>query len=127
METGVLLIGFLGGFASSTATTIALSPMAKQGQGQTKILATAIALATGTMAPRLLLQIAVINSSLAKQLAIPLIILGLTPILIALIFIWRGIKEKNQEVPITLSNPVELGLAVQYALKFMSIINTIAC
>ncbi|WP_330203147.1 MgtC/SapB family protein [Cyanobacterium sp. Dongsha4] len=115
-KSGVLLIGFLGGFASSTATTIALSRMAKQGQGQTKILATAIALATGTMAPRLLLQIAVINSSLAKQLAIPLIILGLTPILIALIFIWRGIKEKNQEVPITLSNPVELGLAVQYAL-----------
>ncbi|AFZ53585.1 MgtC/SapB family protein [Cyanobacterium aponinum] len=115
-KSGVLLIGFLGGFASSTATTIALSRMAKQGQGQTKILATAIALATGTMAPRLLLQITVINSSLAKQLAIPLTILGLTPILIALIFIWRGIKEKNQEVPITLSNPVELGLAVQYAL-----------
>lgn len=94
-KSGVLLIGFLGGFASSTATTIALSRMAKQGQGQTKILATAIALATGTMAPRLLLQITVINSSLAKQLAIPLTILGLTPILIALIFIWRGIKEKK--------------------------------
>jgi len=114
-KSGVLLIGFLGGFASSTATTIALSRMAKQGQGQTKILATAIALASGTMAPRLLLQIGVISPPLAKELTIPLVILGLIPILIALVFIWSGMKEDNQTVPITLSNPVELGLAVQYA------------
>lgn len=114
-KSGVLLIGFLGGFASSTATTIALSRMAKQGEGQTKILATAIALASATMAPRLLLQIAVINSALAKELTIPLVIFGLIPILIALVFIWQGIKQDNHTVPITLSNPVELGLAVQYA------------
>jgi len=149
-KSGVLLIGFLGGFASSTATTIALSRMAKQGQEQTKILATAIALASGTMSPRLLLQIAVINPSLAKELTIPLVIFGLIPILIALVLIWQGIKQDilsqeikdtgegrqkprgkrqkvlwkqssknlhpyNQNVAITLSNPVELGLAVQYA------------
>jgi uncharacterized membrane protein (DUF4010 family) len=120
-KSGILLVGFLGGFASSTATTIALSRMAKKGQGETKILATAIALATGTMAPRLLLQVAIVNSALARQLAIPLIILGLTPIIIALILIWRGIEQKEKNVPIELSNPIEIGIALQYALILITL------
>jgi uncharacterized membrane protein (DUF4010 family) len=95
--------------------------MAKKGQGETKILATAIALATGTMAPRLLLQVAIVNSALARQLAIPLIILGLTPIIIALILIWRGIEQKEKNVPIELSNPIEIGIALQYALILITL------
>ncbi len=115
-KSGVLLIGLLGGFASSTATTIALSRMAKKGQGEIKLLAVAIALATATMSPRLFLEIAVVNSPLATKLAIPLIALGLTPIIIALILIKRGIAQKGEDVPIELSNPIEIRLALQYAL-----------
>jgi uncharacterized membrane protein (DUF4010 family) len=120
-KSGILLIGLLGGFASSTATTIALSRMARKGQGDTKVLATAIALASGTMAPRLLLQIAIVNGTLGAKLAIPLLVLGLIPIVIALILIKQGIQTKSNDIPIKLSNPVELGLALQYALILITL------
>lgn len=115
-KAGILLIGLLGGLASSTATTISLSRMAKQGKGEIRIIATAIALATGTMCPRLLLEIVVVNSELAGKLAIPLIVLGLAPVIIALILIRQGIQSKAEDVSIQLSNPVEIGMALQYAL-----------
>lgn len=115
-KAGILLIGLLGGLASSTATTISISRMAKQGKGEKKLLATAIALATGTMCPRLLLEIVVVNSQLAFKLAIPLIVLGLTPVIIALILIRRGMKSQTEDAHIKLSNPVEIGMALQYAL-----------
>lgn len=114
-KAGVLLVGLLGGLASSTATTIALARLAKQEQAPIKLLATAIALATGTMSPRLLLVIAVINSQLASQLAVSLIILGLIPLIIALILISKGIRQKTTNVPFKLSNPFEISIALQYS------------
>lgn len=114
-KVGILLTGLLGGLASSTATTIALSRLAKQSPRGISMIATAIALASAMMSPRLLLEIAVINSSLAKQLAIPLILLTLIPMLIAVILIIRGIKHQESSVPFKLSNPIEMGLALQYA------------
>lgn len=115
-KAGILLVGLLGGLASSTATTIALASIAKQEKAPIKLLATAIALATGTMAPRLLLVIAVINAQLAGQLVIPLMILGLIPVIIALILIWKGINSETTNVPFKLSNPFEISIAVQYSL-----------
>ncbi len=115
-KAGILLVGLLGGLASSTATTIALARIAKQKQAPIKLLATAIALATGTMAPRLLLVIAVINSQLANKLAIPLIILGFIPVIIALILIGKGIDQKTTNIPFQLFNPFEISIALQYSL-----------
>jgi uncharacterized membrane protein (DUF4010 family) len=114
-KAGILLVGLLGGLASSTATTIALARIAKQEQAPIKLLATAIALATGTMSPRLLLTIAIINSQLASQLAISLIILGLIPVIIALILIGKRINQKTTNVPLKLSNPFEISIALQYS------------
>ena len=120
-KAGILLIGLLGGLASSTATTISLSRMAKQGRGEMKLIAVAIALATATMAPRLLIEMAVINRDLARQLVIPLIVLALVPVILALILIRTGISSKSENVDIQFSNPVEMGMAFQYALILITL------
>lgn len=120
-KVGILLIGVLGGLASSTATTIALSRMAKKDQGEVKLIAVAIALATATMSPRLLIEIVLVNSELATQLVIPLIILALIPVIIALMLIRRGIESKGENIKLKLSNPVEIGMAVQYSLILITL------
>lgn len=114
-RAGVLLTGLLGGFASSTATTIVLSRMAKQGENVVKIIAAAIGLANATMSPRLLLVVGLINLKLATQLTLPMLILGLIPLIVGFIIIRQGITHKETNISLKLSNPVELKTAVGYA------------
>ena len=113
-RVGLLITGFFGGIASSTALTLAFSRMAKKRQEITILLAAGIALANGMMAPRLLIEITVVNAALAKQLMLPLVVLGISPILCASFLVWRLSPQKST-APVKLSNPVELGAALQYA------------
>jgi uncharacterized membrane protein (DUF4010 family) len=66
------------------------------------------------MSPRLLIEIAVVNASLAKQLMLPLIVLGIIPLICA-IFLVLWLSPPKETAPLNLSNPVELGTALQYA------------
>ncbi|MEA5512216.1 MgtC/SapB family protein [Crocosphaera sp. UHCC 0190] len=113
-HVGLLLTGLFGGIASSTALTLAFSRLAKQREDITILLAAGIALANGMMAPRLLIEIAVINPALAQQLMLPLIVLGINPLICAAVLVWRLSPSKSM-TPLKLSNPVELGAALQYA------------
>ncbi len=113
-QVGILLTGLLGGLASSTATTISLSRLAQQRSAGTILIATAITLAAAMMSTRLLLEIGVINGDLARQLAIPLIILSIVPIIIAIATIRLGKAQTDTNVPLNLSNPVEMSIALQY-------------
>lgn len=112
-KVGLLLTGLLGGLASSTATTIAFSRMARKQKGDTTWLAIGIALAAATMSPRLLLEVTLVNATLAKQLVIPLVVLALVPLAAGLILFWKTPTQSN--VALKISNPVELGTAFQYA------------
>lgn len=114
-KIGLLLTGFFGGIASSTALTLAFSRMARTRQDITILLAAGIALANGMMSPRLLIEIMVVNSSLAQQLLLPLLVLGITPLICAGLLVWR-LSPSKSTTSIKMSNPVELGAAVQYAL-----------
>ncbi|MDJ0601501.1 MAG: MgtC/SapB family protein [Crocosphaera sp.] len=113
-KVGLLLTGFFGGIASSTALTLAFSRMAKTRQDMTVLLAAGIALANGMMSPRLLIEIMVVNRPLAQQLMIPLIVLAIIPLICAGLLVWRLSPPKSM-TPVKLSNPVELGAALQYA------------
>ncbi|MDJ0509926.1 MAG: MgtC/SapB family protein [Crocosphaera sp.] len=114
-KMGLLLTGFFGGIASSTALTLSFSRMAKTRQDITILLAAGIALANGMMSPRLLIEIMVVNGSLAQQLLLPLLVLGMTPLICAFVLIWR-LSPSKSTTSIKISNPVELGAAIQYAL-----------
>jgi uncharacterized membrane protein (DUF4010 family) len=113
-KVGLLLTGFFGGIASSTALTLAFSRLAKKQQDITILLAAGIALANGMMSPRLLIEIMVVNRSLAQQLMLPLMVLGITPLICAGLLVWR-LSPPKSTAPVKVSNPVELGAALQYA------------
>ncbi|MEB3224627.1 MAG: MgtC/SapB family protein [Synechococcus sp.] len=114
-QVGLLLTGFFGGIASSTALTVSFSRMAKQQPNETISLAAGIVLANGIMAPRLLLVIAVVSQNLAYRLAAPLLVLGFIPLVAAVaIARWKNPAQERTPTPITVSNPVELGSAIQY-------------
>lgn len=68
---------FGGGLASSTATTAAMARLAVKYPLHGKALAGAAALANAIMAFRVLIILAIVNFTLALQLAAPLIVIGL--------------------------------------------------
>ncbi len=76
-QKGLAVAGLAGGLASSTATTAAMARLAIKYPLQGKALAGAAALANAIMAFRVLIILAVVNLTLALQLAAPLIVIGL--------------------------------------------------
>ena len=112
-RVGILLTGLLGGLASSTAVTVALARMAKRRQAAAPLLAAGISLAAAVMAPRLLIEIAIINPSLIPRLMAPITPLALIP-LVAAIGVVRQISSPKTSTQIELNNPVELGAALGY-------------
>lgn len=112
---GLLATAVLGGLVSSTAVTVAFSQKAKQGQGALSILGAGIALASGTMAVRLLVEIAVVNTSLLQRLIPPVSCLAFVPLAAAVV-----ISRRKLDIPTTgtvpLNNPIDLKSALTYGL-----------
>ncbi len=111
---GIPITGLLGGLASSTAVTVALARMAKRGEGSIVLLGVGIAMAVSTMAPRLLVEVAVVNRSLLSWITLPLAILALVPLVTGLLIVrWSAFPEGA--VQVELKNPIELWAALGYA------------
>lgn len=119
-RVGLLATGLVGGIASSTAVTISFSRLAKQ-QHSIPLLAAGISLASGIMAPRLLLIIAVINGNLAHRLAVPILLLGLVPLLAAIV-IARTLTHSPTNSQLMITNPLEVKTALKYGLLLMIIL-----
>ncbi len=65
---GIALSGLLGGMASSTATTLAMTARARREVGLTNVDAFAVAVASMAMFPRVLVEVAVVNPALLPAL-----------------------------------------------------------
>lgn len=117
---GLLVTGIVGGIASSTAVTVSFSRLAKEA-ASVGLIAAGIGLANGIMAPRILFIIAVINHDLAVRLAIPILLLGLVPLLGAIV-IARQMKNGRSVSGLKVTNPLELGTALKYGLLLMIIL-----
>ncbi len=115
-RVGLVLTALLGGLTSSTALTLAFSRMARLGSGRTALLAAGIVLACGTMAPRLLLEVAVVNRALLLPLLPGIVGLGLVPLLAVCWLLWKHKAEQTECAQPTLSNPMDLQQAVVMAL-----------
>lgn len=120
-EKGFLVSGILGGIYSSTATTVVLSRQSKTIEAHEYTFVTAIILATGMMHIRLLMIIGFLSFSFFQLIVIPLGTLGG----IALVGGYFLSRVKNGEPlkedhPKQLNvNPLELGVALVFALMFV--------
>lgn len=118
-EKGLIFSGLLGGFYSSTATTIVIARRARTSEPSHRI-ANAIIFATAMMYLRLLLLIAFLgHSSEAEQLLWPF-----TALIISSVFVTVYISRSNKHVSIEtkkmmIRHPLEFRTAIVFALLFV--------
>jgi len=118
-EQGVGITGLLGGLVSSTATTLSFAGRSKTNAGLSTLLAQGIILASCVMFPRVLIEVAVVNPGLVKQVVAPLVAMLIAGV-IGFYILWRrGRAEKKAEHGgVELSNPLRLKTAITFGLVF---------
>jgi uncharacterized membrane protein (DUF4010 family) len=117
-RAGILLTGFMGGVASSTATTLAFSRRSRDHPALGGACAMAVAIACAVMLPRLALVIGLVNGPLAQQLIVPLGLM-LAPAAVFVVWSWlRERKRKSGTGEVDLKNPLNLAPAIKFALIY---------
>lgn len=117
-RSGLLLSSVLGGMASSTATTLALSRQSHAHRNIAENCATGIAIASLVMLPRLILLVGLLHRPLARQLIVPCIIIG-APALLYAGFLWlRSRKQEVDSGKLAIANPLNLTSALQFAVLY---------
>lgn len=113
---GIAVTSFLGGLASSTASTVGLSQQSRQAAGAGRYFALGILIASTIMFARVLFLASVVEPRVAKLLAAPIAFpIGLG----AGLALWLARKQGNLvDVQLNVRNPMELGKAIQFALLF---------
>jgi len=120
---GTLFTGLAGGLASSTAVTLSFSRLARGRSALRPLLAAGILIASATMFPRILVEVAVVNHRLVWPLAVPM--LAMTGVTAAAgLWLWRR-RRGELGAEVALSNPFELATAVQFGL-FLALIMLLA-
>ena len=110
---GVAMAALAGGLASSTATTVTLARLARNHPGSARVLSGGILLASSVMLGRVLVVVGVLNRSLLFALLAPLAAAALVFVCCAA-WMLRGKGERAQP-KLTISNPLELGMAFKLA------------
>ena len=121
-QGGVLLAALLGGAYSSTVTTVALARRSRS-EGQAKLFAGGILIASGVMYFRFLALIGIFNLQLMNRLLIPFVVLG--AIGSAGGWAWSCLTDApTTETKPTYStrNPLELGSAFLLGLVFLVVL-----
>ncbi len=117
-NAGLLLTGFFGGLASSTAVTVTVSRMAERGKAFLSLLAAAAALAALLMFIRILILATTVNREMLPHLLPSIGLMGLVTAVGAGILIIRTQTKKQPQKPDhseLLKNPLELPVAVGFA------------
>ena len=115
---GVNLMGFLGGLASSTATTISFSSASKENPDMAPQYARAVIMASTVMFPRVFVLILVIYPPLALQVIVPLAAMLAAGLLYIFVLSRRSIAAREEAYTFKIGNPLELSTAIKFSLLF---------
>ncbi|MEX2354224.1 MAG: DUF4010 domain-containing protein, partial [Gammaproteobacteria bacterium] len=115
-RAGVLLTALTGGLASSTAVTLSLAQMAKK-SGVMPLLMIGVLLASLIMIIRVVIEVAVVNTSLLGLLWLPLTGMLFTTLL-GMLWLWKSGSEPDggKDPKIELINPFQIKTAIQFGL-----------
>jgi len=119
-RVGIIWSGILGGLASSTAVTLSFTHRCGEEPDRSASYATAIALATTTLYPRILLIIWVWSPDMLRHLGLPFLVLFAAGI-IGSNLLWRS-PEGRHSPSLTLTNPLDIGFALKFGLLFALIL-----
>ena len=118
---GFGITGLLGGLVSSTAVTLGFSQRSRVEPALTSVLALAIVLAWTVMYFRVVVEVGVVNFSLAKSLILGMLLMGAVSLVICLL-LWRQGRSKETAEVESGHNPFELGDAIKFGLLFAVVI-----
>ncbi len=116
---GTLVTGLLGGLVSSTAVTVDLARLTKQKEVRLVTAAVTIIAASTIMFPRVLLETFVLNLQLAEALVLPLGVATACGLIAAFLTHRQG--DHAPTAAHSASNPLNLGLALQFAILYMGV------
>ncbi|HWL70583.1 MAG TPA: DUF4010 domain-containing protein, partial [Geminicoccus sp.] len=114
-RAGIVVLALAGALASSTAVTLTLARMAKGRAGGARVLAGGILLASAVMAGRVLVITFALNPALVLPLAWPLGAAILVFLVAGGFLLLRRAGAQGEGPALTLTNPLELGVALQMA------------
>lgn len=112
-KRGILFTSVFAGLSSSTALTLQFSHLSREQEGISPLLASGILLSCGTMFPRLLIVLSVLNSQLVSLLW-PIVLVMMIALYLPAWWIWRRSEVEKIEQSNKQTNP----LALQSALFF---------
>jgi|AntRauTorckE5430_2_1112549.scaffolds.fasta_scaffold08433_1 uncharacterized membrane protein (DUF4010 family) len=116
-ERSTLLTGMLGGLASSTATAWYFSRRVGKGKGNGSQEAAAVVLASSIMFPRLLVWPALLNWTLFKALALPILLLGVLGTLVSW-YLFRSAPQDELSASPEPGNPLNFREAIVFTLIY---------
>jgi uncharacterized membrane protein (DUF4010 family) len=119
---GVGLTGLIGGLVSSTVTTLSFARRSLENPEGNRLFAMAIIVASSVMFPRLVLEIAVVNPGLMRNILVPLGVMGLTGFTLAYFLYRRARSGAGESVRVRFENPFSLKSAVTFGLVFAAIL-----
>ncbi|WP_104033960.1 MgtC/SapB family protein [Vibrio jasicida] len=112
-KRGILFTSVFAGLSSSTALTLQFSHLSREQEGMSPLLASGILLSCGTMFPRLLIVLSVLNPQLVSLLW-PIVLVMMIALYLPAWWIWRRSEVEKIEQSNKQTNP----LALQSALFF---------
>ncbi len=125
-QKGTVVSGVLGGFASSTAVSWFYSRRSKAEPGKERTQSAAVVLASSIMFPRVLFWLYLLNKELLREMALPVIILGLAGGAMA----WWLLKKENADQRASeersMKNPLNLGDALTFGVLYAGILLLVA-
>ncbi len=119
VRRGVLYTALFGGLVSSTAVTINFSRMA-QAPGARRLAGAGILLACGTMFPRVLVLVLLVQPALAATLTLPLLVMAAVLMVVAL-WDWRHRDDHAVLDRPPIDRPLDLSLAFKFGLFLVAV------
>ena len=113
-KRGLLVTGFLGGLASSTAVTLNFSRLGRENSKISPIVSASILVAAGIMYPRVLLVSGIVSPDVALKMIIPLATMTAV-CLVSAFWLSRSYVSGIPDTEQPLRNPFELKVALQLA------------
>ncbi|MDR9380514.1 MAG: MgtC/SapB family protein [Natronomonas sp.] len=115
-KRGIALTGILGGFVSSTATTVSMAGRTRESPDLYGIGTFSIVVASIAMFPRSLVEVAVVNPSLLPRLLVPLGAMTGLGVLVSAVACWDSQTDSGTEA--NLENPFRLRPALFFRAVF---------
>jgi len=116
-EHGFILTGILGGLVSSTAVTLSFSQRSRREPDMASAFVLAILVAWTIMFVRVVIMVGLVNSALARGLALALGWIAAASLIVSLV-LWQRSRSRATGVVSAGPNPFELGEAIKFGLLF---------